>query len=216
MRLVYADWLEEQGDPRADLVRVQVELARRDVPLLRRTELRLRERHLLAEFGASWGAGLRGLADAWQFRRGVVETVTVSAAALLDNAELLFHLAPIQDLRVTDAGGTLDEVTRLPQLARLHTLRLDCLRLGDGEVRYLLRARSRPPARLDLRWNDLTDASTLPLLDMPLARRLHKLWLGGNHFVTREPLRLGFGPAVSFGVERDEDHLYTLRPCSPG
>ena len=214
LRLVYADWLEEQGDPRAELVRVQVELARRDVPLRRRTELRLRERQLLAEFGAHWAAGLRGLADSWQFRRGVVETVTVPAAALLDNAEQLFRLAPIQELRVTEAGGYLDEVARLPHLTRLHTLRLDGSRLSDAEVRHVLRARHLDRlCALDLRWNDLTDASTLPLLDMPLARRLRKLWLGGNHFVTKEPLRLGFGPAVCFGVDRDEDHLYTLRPC---
>jgi uncharacterized protein (TIGR02996 family) len=214
LRLIYADWLEEQGDVRADLVRVQVELAGEDVPEKQRTFLRLRERELLAEHGKEWAAPLRGLAEAWQFRRGVLEAVTLTATALLDRAEQLFRLAPILELRIVQAGGYIDEIAALPQLGQLHTLRLDCSRLGDGELRPLLRSRHLAQLRaLDLRWNDLTDASTLPLLDMPRAGRLRQLWLGGNHFANREPLRCGFGPAVDFGVERDADHLYLLQPC---
>src|SRR5262249_19805572 len=44
-RLIYADWLEDQGDPLAELVRVQVALAREDDDLVPR------ERQLRAGFG---------------------------------------------------------------------------------------------------------------------------------------------------------------------
>ena len=214
LRLIYADWLEEQGDTRADLVRVQVELACRNLPGERRTALRLRERELLAEHAAEWSVPLRGLADAWQFRRGVVEAATLTAASLLANVERLFRLTPLLELRLIDASGYLDEVAALPQLGQLRTLRLDCSRLSDGELRPLLRAGHLDRLRaLDLRWNDLTDSSTVPLLEFPRAPRLRKLWLGGNHFTNKDPLRRGFGRAVNFDVERDRDHLYTLRPC---
>ena len=214
LRLIYADWLEEHGDPRGDLVRVQVELTCREVAAERRTALRLRERELLAEHGAKWGEPLRGLVDAWQFRRGVVEAATLSATALLANAERLFRLLPLQELWLTEANGYLDEVAALPQLSRLATLRLDCSRLSDGELRPLLRAGHLDSLRaLDLRWNDLTDAITPPLLESPHPGRLRKLWLGGNHLAHRDVLRRSFGQAVDLGIERDEDHLYTLRPC---
>jgi uncharacterized protein (TIGR02996 family) len=50
-RLVYADWLQDQGDPLGELVRVQAELARIDVPHARRAELTRRERELLDGLG---------------------------------------------------------------------------------------------------------------------------------------------------------------------
>ena len=44
-RLVYADWLDDHGQPeRAEFIRVQCELACRQGDRARRTELRLRER----------------------------------------------------------------------------------------------------------------------------------------------------------------------------
>jgi uncharacterized protein (TIGR02996 family) len=48
-RLIYADWLEENGDPLAELIRVQCELAELDVEVEGRSELRQREREHLAE-----------------------------------------------------------------------------------------------------------------------------------------------------------------------
>src|SRR6476619_554029 len=45
-RLIYADWLDEHGRPeRAEFIRVQCELARRDDPALRRREADLLAAH---------------------------------------------------------------------------------------------------------------------------------------------------------------------------
>ncbi len=53
-RLIYADYLEERGDPRGELIRVQCELARLGVedPLL--PELTAREEELLAAHAEDW------------------------------------------------------------------------------------------------------------------------------------------------------------------
>jgi uncharacterized protein (TIGR02996 family) len=42
-RLVYADWLDEMGDPRGELVRIQQELRQAEVPHRDRVEARMRE-----------------------------------------------------------------------------------------------------------------------------------------------------------------------------
>src|SRR5690242_9879993 len=88
-RLVYADWLDEHDQPkRAELIRVQVELARSGAepgPYSgSRAEdpvhpgLEARERALLEAHGRHWAEPLRGLADEWAFRRGFIECVGVS------------------------------------------------------------------------------------------------------------------------------------------
>jgi uncharacterized protein (TIGR02996 family) len=50
-RLVYADWLEDNGDPLCELVRVQTELRHVGLGRARRQELRRRERELLDGLG---------------------------------------------------------------------------------------------------------------------------------------------------------------------
>jgi uncharacterized protein (TIGR02996 family) len=53
-RLVYADWLEEQGDVRGELLRVQLELAHLDPTSDRYRELWKREKELLPKINKPW------------------------------------------------------------------------------------------------------------------------------------------------------------------
>src|SRR5207249_6247262 len=81
-RLIYADWLEERGDPRGEFIRLQVELARLPADDPRLPELKAREQALLAEHRDAWLAPLRELVeDDPDFRRGFVERVTLNAGA---------------------------------------------------------------------------------------------------------------------------------------
>ncbi len=58
-RLIYADWLEEHGQPeRAEFIRVQCELATIAQNDPRRPELEGREQELFAAHGAEWMAGI--------------------------------------------------------------------------------------------------------------------------------------------------------------
>ena len=89
-RLVYADWLAERGDPRGAFVRLQCALAALppDDPL--RSDLEQAERRRLAAHAADWTADLAGRVSGWQFCRGFVEEITLSAAAFLEyGADLL-------------------------------------------------------------------------------------------------------------------------------
>ncbi len=58
VRLIYADWLEDQGDPRAEFVRLQVRLREMPVEDPGRPQLQSREQQLRASCPAYWLARL--------------------------------------------------------------------------------------------------------------------------------------------------------------
>src|SRR5262245_15898045 len=83
-RLIFADWLEEQGDPRGEFIRVQCALARLERHDPRRAELTCREQELLGEYGDAWLGMLPAYEGiSWDFRRGVAAAVEAEADAFL-------------------------------------------------------------------------------------------------------------------------------------
>jgi uncharacterized protein (TIGR02996 family) len=103
-RLVYADWLEEQGDGgRAEFIRVQVERARLPAWDAAQVRLGLREQELLRRHGESWLAELPAIQGArWEgFRRGIVaEVAFASFEAMRKNAHACRAVAPVEAVRV--------------------------------------------------------------------------------------------------------------------
>jgi uncharacterized protein (TIGR02996 family) len=100
-RLVYADWLMEQRDPRGELISLQCALARRSLDPQRREEYRARVEQLLGEHEGAWAAGA-AKAEARFFRRGFLDEVRGKAKAILPTAEELFQAEPIRRLALTD------------------------------------------------------------------------------------------------------------------
>jgi uncharacterized protein (TIGR02996 family) len=156
-RLVYADWLEETGDPeraaRAEFIRVQYALQGLPPGDARRPQLEERERDLRAAHEATWATPLRELGQvrAWEFRRGFVEKVTLRAADFLGVADRLFAVAPVRELRLDFDSARYDGTPRQrlallrrlaasPHLGRLVGLEIGSASfdpLGRGEVRAL-------------------------------------------------------------------------------
>src|SRR5437868_251904 len=71
-RRVYADWLDEHGEPdRAEFIRLQLLLAETDEYAVARPALAGRERELLVEHGMNWSRPLveAGALD-WTFCKG--------------------------------------------------------------------------------------------------------------------------------------------------
>jgi len=95
-RLVYADWLEEQDDPRGEFIRVQIQLANLDPDDDEaRWDLELRQQRLLRQHGFLWVFEPFNPARRWpQFRRGFVERVEIEAAAFLANAPAFKSVYP--------------------------------------------------------------------------------------------------------------------------
>jgi uncharacterized protein (TIGR02996 family) len=181
-RLVYADWLEDNGQAeRAALIRVQCELAGMDADEPRSPhrlgELKARGQELLSEHGKEWAGRLPGLVETWAFRRGFVEWVRLDAPAFLDHAETLLSLAPIRYAELEQPSE--EEIARLnasPHLSRLAGVALPffCYECRDSQLQVLA-ASPRLLERLD----DLSFATCdiginglVPVLASPHLRRL--------------------------------------------
>src|SRR4051812_45143988 len=81
-RLVYADWLDEQGDAdRAEFIRLQCRLARLGPDDPARDALEARERALLTAHEAKWLGPLPPEVRDWSFRGGLVDALLVRDSA---------------------------------------------------------------------------------------------------------------------------------------
>lgn len=170
-RLVYADWLEEQGQcARAELIRLQC---------LEAGERRVRK--LLSEHSTAWAGPVARHAYSYAFRRGFVEEVTIEAGIFLRHAEELFATAPIQLLRIIGARGVMDRLFEVPLLSRVRALHLTDCKLGnEGAVvisncPYLDELRT-----LRLGCNSIQDRGVEYLADSPYLNNLESLVLRGN------------------------------------
>jgi uncharacterized protein (TIGR02996 family) len=139
-RLVYADWLEEQGESeRAGFIRVQCMLA--PVPPDGEgedlDELRRREGYLLDGQQEFWRKRLRlGPADV-RLRRGFVEGLRLSAGAWLRHGKRVLKGTPLRWLELYQVADQRDRLLASPTLARLRALDLADNQLGDEGARAL-------------------------------------------------------------------------------
>jgi uncharacterized protein (TIGR02996 family) len=103
LRLVYADWLEEHGDPRSEFIRIQIALAHEPADSPGRPPMEARERQLLECHQDAWLGALRPLLARWTFRRGFLDEIAVPAAVYLRYARLPCP-ATVRRVRVDLAG----------------------------------------------------------------------------------------------------------------
>ncbi len=141
-RLVYADWLTENGqDDRAEFIRVQVERARLPAWDAAQVRLRLREQELLERHGEKWLAEMPAVEGArWEgFRRGIVAEVSfASFESLRTNAHACRAVAPVEAVtvrwpRTNWRGRTPDSAP----IAELRELSLTGMPGGEDEVALL-------------------------------------------------------------------------------
>jgi uncharacterized protein (TIGR02996 family) len=106
LRLAMADRMEEHDQPeRAEIIRVQVELARGVEGFARRNTLELRQRDLLLTHEREWTRPIADLLErkagewrAWVFRRGFVEYFHLPAVVIIRRGEQLARLTPVREL----------------------------------------------------------------------------------------------------------------------
>ena len=185
-RLVYADWLEDVGDPRGEFIRIQCELAtlsdEDDEQLDRKAELAYRQRDLLEEFGAQWDADIRPFADHWQHRCGFVEYVELTFQAFVKHGEALFGKHPITAATLRGAASAhIAALAASPWLGRLTRLCLDGCALEDDDLQTLCKSTQLAQlTRLTLSHNRLGDAGVRALAACPALAQLEILDLSEN------------------------------------
>jgi uncharacterized protein (TIGR02996 family) len=172
VRLVYADFLEENGEAeRAEFIRLQVELARGVKKPAQRKALERRERGLLAKNKSRWVAPLAkalgsGRWLGWNFRRGFVERFEIPGKTAVSRGGKVAALTPVRELTVTPAT-TAQVVSLCKQswLANLTHLYLPRIQVNDAAVKaltaspYLRRLRDYTDGGAQYGW-DLDNAFT--------------------------------------------------------
>lgn len=150
-RLELAAYYDAKGDPRGELIRLQLEIAAKKATGVRDGALLAREDDLLRKHGRAWAAPLADLITGYKFHRGFIGEVTLPLDRFLDVAPTLFSAAPIQHVNLTAPRTRLAELLRSPHLARLTSLALERLELGDEDAKAIASAE----ALRTLRWLSL-------------------------------------------------------------
>jgi len=190
-RLVYADWLDEHGQPeRAEFIRVQCELARlrseehpSSEAQVRMAALQRREDVLLGVHRRAWTQPLPewARAVACGFARGFVVSVRAPVVLFLQHGTELFRVAPVQELALDGAGDRAAALAASPLLLHLRSLLLANQRLDDAAARALTASSHLGNLTLlNLDNNRLTWEGAQALAASPHLQRLARLHLGGN------------------------------------
>lgn len=194
-RLILADFLDESGDPadaaRADLIRVQLALARLPAYHPRRPELADRQADLLRRHLAAWSAPLADLVAGVTFRRGLPDTVSMEAAAFVGGGADLFRRTRVggrsfvRRVRLLDPARVFPRLVRSPHLAAVAELDLSHGELGNGGAGLLARCPHLGGLKaLDYGWNGADDAGVRLLARSAAFPALQSLALNDNGPVT--------------------------------
>ncbi len=145
-RLVFADWLEEQGEaPRAELIRIQCELARGVEERARFVQLRVRERELVKQHADKWLGPLATTCYVARdsLERGMIRELLFGMAEFLRpkmqrTAIEWFARAGVLGVALTNRTKSLPDLFSSPLLTDLCSLTLRHVGLGDGSIHQLV------------------------------------------------------------------------------
>lgn len=178
-RQVYADALEEAGDPRGQFMQLQTQAdaATGDAKAkLEKAAAKLEKVHR-----RKWIAELPMIRQA-TFRHGLVDTVVATADPFVAGADALFAAAPVRGLKLTKFNAK----KHLPKLAEvlakwpLRALDLESCKLGPDHIQALFaKANVSQLESLRLIHDPIGDAGARFLAQLPF-RKLHTLELGGS------------------------------------
>ena len=145
-RLVYADWLEENGQSeRAEFIRLQCELASLDSYDPRRAALKRRENLLWLRHASRFRTGLPRRLKRHPFQRGFAHPgeLVWSVDAMLDFPRETLVAAPLWSVRlIVTPGAPIAELVASGRLRHLGRLHLDIEEADRGELSRLFNAPS--------------------------------------------------------------------------
>jgi uncharacterized protein (TIGR02996 family) len=219
-RLVYADWLQENGDEaRAEFIRTQIESAKLPSDLRKcrkaRKDLRAREEALLAAHKPGWVGTLSraldggrpwGPASEWYnritFARGFIRWLQLEfdAATLLVASGIELDLIEYFEIRHDRSNGSAGPYTgRIASWAAGSCV--DVFGVSgatDEDVRAFLAGGQLTRLRqLDFWWGSVTDSAIVALARSPLLATVKTLTLTANAFGDEGALALARSPHLS-------------------
>jgi uncharacterized protein (TIGR02996 family) len=182
-RLIYADWLEEHGQPeRAEFIRVQCGKERVPSGSPRYYEFLSREQALLVEHEKEWLGSLNDVLKYHQFRRGFLDSIELEPYEFLRKEAELFHLGPIRELSLSKPYPLLPSVLASPLLDQVTSLSFTNDLFGSAVVNALCGSpRLKQLRGLNLSHNHLNMEAVAALCQAPFFAQLRYLDLSNNH-----------------------------------
>lgn len=202
-RLVYADWLEERGDPRSEFIRIQCRLASLDPAHADVDRLLDRENQLLLAHGDDWRNEIPEWArNGCSFARGFIEHVVLWTQWKSHFGEHLSKSAPVMRITLQEAERSIREMTADgPGVRHLEGLTILDPRLTLESMKHLTESAATlaPLRTLEFMGVRFGDTGALMISLSP-----HLLWLG-----TLKLIRCGIGHR---GIDRlvHSEHLLNL------
>ncbi len=210
-RLIYADYLEDCGNPQGEFIRVQCELSEMPPGTSGRSDLLNRERELLDQYCDEWLQPVRDLGaegvSIHSFERGLLERVRISAADFLNNGSQLCSIAPalcsLQLRHILDLGS---DVLRIALPEQISMLDLSANGLtADWLDRHSGALASDHVTSVSLQFNRLGGpSSSVSLFSSACWPALKAISLGGNQLVA-ENLSFPADPGGGFNSLRNLD-----------
>lgn len=144
-RLVYADYLEERGDRRGELIRLQCELPGLAPLDARRTAVEERIEALLTAHAETWLTPLRTLGaegiSARCFSGGLIERIRIDAATFAAQALALCDVEPaLSTIELKQTSGVAKQLAEAEIPPQIRRLELTAARLSADELGQLLAA----------------------------------------------------------------------------
>jgi uncharacterized protein (TIGR02996 family) len=200
-RLIYADWLEERGDPRGRFVRVQCALERMADNDPRLPSLADEAADLLAAHEAEWIAPLRGYVRDWRFRRGFVDWVDADESWVLAQTAASFASFPVRGICLRFQPRSMPDLAACPHLARIECLSFRGGFLRDRELRELIASPYLDRlTELDMEGHGIETGGVRSLTESRLMPRLRSLDLSKNHAVGDQAARALAAAAGAAGL----------------
>jgi len=207
-RLVFADWLEEQGDVRGEFIRVQCNMLR--VPESERGQFERRVQELLLENSDPWQETLQKLGGSEiTFRRGFVHRLKINASKFSNNVAEIFRISPLLfSLRietpecVEDEERTVDEQLAalwnvffgMPQLSRIGELSFRYAHPIEAVMPLIAANQNLKRIRtLGLSRCNVDDESVETLIGSNVLR-LRRLYLAANYITDGGAMRIVESP----------------------
>ena len=211
-RLIFADWLDEEGDPRGRFIRVQLALAELPPDDPARKDLLRQERELLAAHRDEWQAPFRGLATGCEFHRGFVDELKIGAKQFLRHAPEIFAAAPVRHVHLFDVSDGLPAVMQNPYMSRLAALTVHAQHTGEPLARAVAHSEHLAGLkRLALTKNRLADDAAEQLARSPHLANLEELDLSENEIGETGARALAASPHLR-KLHRLELHFNRLGP----
>ena len=219
LRLEYANWLEQRGEPLGEFIRIQCELSQLSPDSSKVAELRKREGELLDEHERVWCDPLQRMTASWQWNCGFVNRIEMCVKQF-KNFQTISHLFPIQHLSLlgpfVHGKPRVSSIAECTFLARLKSFELHkgYYAVGAKEINELVQSpHLRNLSSLCLHENTFGTANVRSLAASPQLGRLNHLSISCYGF-NRED----YVGCEGLGLILDSQHLagvtnLSLRNC---